>query len=533
MRLKFITIFLFFSLLGMSNLFAALPGAAIPKKITIKETTTLRSVSFFAGELNLIGILNEGDEAEVITLDTRHRTGVAFQVKMLSGSQKGKVGWVFLHRDISKQRLEIYNENSDRIHIPSVGTPYKPYNQLPGSEKIPSSKILPGGPLQEALRKAEEARIAAAESEGVLNKEEKSIASTPQERVRENQDTEFNNYFKELEQTLDPIESGKSSFVSIPKSLSRILPEDTIWKEAIKGNMQVDLDRYKGGPYIPFVKEYTDSFGNKQRTTYWTRFKPKYLSQMPAKIQETVRGQYQHCRDGLGTRSNDEEAEVTNPGDWLKHCAVLSREDMSDYLYDEVAKCQQSIKDAITEGARDENGNLVREKVFKNMYSKLNKKEQEFAAMTITAFGEAGILAPPLEEMVMVMRVLSNRARYARDKGFEDANELDAALQSWQFSMYNKNDPNWGRAIEANSSNPHTINAIKAYILNQNTQISNEAAVSKIYHYHTDYVTPDWKVNSKIVKPELNGTKLKQSGRRHIFYKSIPWSFKHNKWSNK
>ena len=134
---------------------------------------------------------------------------------------------------------------------------------------------------------------------------------------------------------------------------------------------------------------------------------------------------------------------------------------------------------------------------------------------------------------MVIMKVLSNRARYGRDKGHADANELDAALQPWQFSMYNKNDPNWKRTVKAGQGDSQTKNAIKAYILYQNTQIADASTMNRVYHYHTNYVNPNWKDLSKRVVPVLNGQRIKTTGTHHLFFKDIAWSFANNNWSGK
>ena len=90
--------------------------------------------------------------------------------------------------------------------------------------------------------------------------------------------------------------------------------------------------------------------------------------------------------------------------------------------------------------------------------------EQEFLASMVTSIGEAGILAPPPEEMVAIMMVLKNRKEDAQQNGYKNANMLDAALQSLQFSMYNRGAHHWSDALNRSNSDSQTQYAFDAFI---------------------------------------------------------------------
>jgi hypothetical protein len=158
--------------------------------------------------------------------------------------------------------------------------------------------------------------------------------------------------------------------------------------------------------------------------------------------------------------------------DGLKECQALNND---DYSASDLSECTNAIRTAILpeslaipEKAFAKYYNTKRFKfskhltekeqeeviafqtaLYKNLYSKLNKKEQELAGLVFTSHGEAR--SGNHAERVMVMKVMSNRARYGREeeKGgpYPDAAPLDSALQSWQFSMYNKGDHNWISAL--------------------------------------------------------------------------------------
>lgn len=209
---------------------------------------------------------------------------------------------------------------------------------------------------------------------------------------------------------------------------------------------------------------------------------------------------------------------------------------------DDLMKCYQSLKAAVIEDAfvsctRDMNQTspcLDRKKVFSNMYTKLSKEEQSFLSMTMTAQGEAGVLAPPIEEMMMVMKVLKNRKDYAQNRGipYKDVNELDVALQPWQFSMYNSNDPNWSRVLKSSPrTNKHVQYAVEAFVQFENSSFTPASVFDDVWHYHTNYIArPNWSTPSREVNDtiEVNGKHPKNSNPRHLFLQNVPWSFAYN-----
>lgn len=234
-------------------------------------------------------------------------------------------------------------------------------------------------------------------------------------------------------------------------------------------------------------------------------------------------------------------------GNWRAGCSVLSNERaLSSAHQERLEECIDSIQNSITKDARNKNGSLNRSLVFKNLYKKLNPVEQRFAALVFTAQGEAEIITrgkpPQIQEMSSVMKVVENR-KIASSQKNRDFNELDIALDPMQFSMYNANDPSWKRVLDPGRSDSYT-NAVAAYIQFVNADFQPRPDIDRVYHYHANYVMPDWEERSQQITPIVNGVKTRlrpagynersPAGRaeiaksfsrvRHIFYKDIAWS---------
>lgn len=223
---------------------------------------------------------------------------------------------------------------------------------------------------------------------------------------------------------------------------------------------------------------------------------------------------------------------VTESYNWKPGCEVLAKgQGLKSADSEQLFKCIRSIQKSIAEGARNRNGQLNRSKAFKNLYSRLNKEEQKFAAHIFTAQGEAAILTsarpPRYEEMVAVMKVVENRMdasnnnRRSRRKPF---NELDVVLDPWQFSMYNSKDPGWRRSLDIDYRTNFS-NAVHSYIKFVSADIEPKPEVDRIYHYHANYVRPNWRSNSKRVTISVDDKKvLGGSKTKHYFYRDIAWS---------
>jgi uncharacterized protein YgiM (DUF1202 family)/spore germination cell wall hydrolase CwlJ-like protein len=223
--------------------------------------------------------------------------------------------------------------------------------------------------------------------------------------------------------------------------------------------------------------------------------------------------------------------ETQHSGRFLPNCEVLSTSPQRTQDFDQLNRCYEAIQAELLRGLNRNNPN--RHEAFRRMYSRLHPREQHFLAMTMTSIGEAGILPPPVDEMVIVMKVIENRTREANRRHRNSVSELDVVLQPWQFSMYNAGESLWHRALRTPANNRQRRYAIEAYIRYQHVSYDNPREADRIYHYHTNYVSPNWRSTSRIVRPSIGGQQLRQSGTRHIFYRDIAWGFRHNQWSGK
>lgn len=223
---------------------------------------------------------------------------------------------------------------------------------------------------------------------------------------------------------------------------------------------------------------------------------------------------------------------VTDNTRWKPGCEVLANEQaLKDENSRELFQCIRSIQSAINQGARDSRGRLVRADVFKNLYRRLNRQEQKFAAFIFTSHGEASSLAvrnpPKHEEMMAIMKVIDNRMNAAnnyRRATRKPFNQLDVVLDRSQFSMYNSSDPNWRRCLDIDRRENFTV-AIQSFIKYQKGDLEPKPEVDRVYHYHTNYVSPAWKVSDKRVAVTADGKEVRGTTRvKHYFYRDIAWS---------
>lgn len=343
-----------------------------------------------------------------------------------------------------------------------------------------------------------------------------------------------------LNSTMGDISSFKSQFASLAKSMSPTessgitskIPElvnaktdQELWRQFMRGELNAKADDKE--ELVTLEKIVVNSDGETQTQKYHVPADPTVAALLASKVESTVASSGNvECEEETPARTHAARGTTK----WLKGCEVLASS-IGEQSRTKLEQCFTSIKAAISEGRKLKPSD--RAKVFPTFYSKLNHVEQEFLASMVTSIGEAGVLAPPPEEMVAIMMVLKNRKEDALEKGFTGANMLDTALQSLQFSMYNRGAHHWSDALNRPNSDSQTQHAFDAFIKFKNLKISASSPMNDVFHYHTDKVSPDWKSPSKILQMVLDGVRLKQTGSRHIFYKDIGWSFKHNPWSNK
>jgi hypothetical protein len=116
-RIKFYylkRIMLFFVLLVPSfSIFGA--DYAESETITIEHPTLLRESSFFGRSASLLGYLDKGDKAEILSIDTDKVYGVGMKVRVTSGVKKGVVGWIYYAKDPEKRKVSVQDKNGETI----------------------------------------------------------------------------------------------------------------------------------------------------------------------------------------------------------------------------------------------------------------------------------------------------------------------------------------------------------------------------------------------------------------------------------
>jgi hypothetical protein len=353
----------------------------------------------------------------------------------------------------------------------------------------------------------------------LLNREQKEVSLNS----TKGDITSFKSQFSTLAKSMSPTES--SGITSKIPELVSAKSDQELWRQFMAGELSAKPSVNE--ELVTLEKTVVNADGETQTQKYHLPADPTVATLLASKAESAV--------VSAGNVECEEEAPVKvhaarGATKWLKGCEVLGSS-IGEQSRTKLEQCFTSIKATISEGRKLKPSD--RAKVFPTFYSKLNSVEQEFLASMVTSIGEAGVLAPPPEEMVAIMMVLKNRKEDAQEKGFSGANMLDTALQSLQFSMYNRGAHHWSDALNRPNSDSQTQHAFDAFIKFKNLKISASSPLKDVFHYHTDKVSPDWKSPSKILKMVLDGVRLKQTGSRHIFYEDIGWSFKHNPWSNK
>lgn len=127
-----------------------------------------------------------------------------------------------------------------------------------------------------------------------------------------------------------------------------------------------------------------------------------------------------------------------------------------------------------------------------------------------TMWGEAR--SEGIEGMKAIACVVLNRVEKAKQRGghFWWGHDIQSVcLKPWQFSCWNRNDPNRRKVLQVTDEDPHFFQALrlaKNIVLQGVNDITCGAD-----HYHTDYIHPFW---SKEHEPVC------QIGH-HLFYKLV------------
>jgi hypothetical protein len=234
------------------------------------------------------------------------------------------------------------------------------------------------------------------------------------------------------------------------------------------------------------------------------------------------------------------------PGEFHEGCEALADQPIQEQeSKDKLAKCINSIKQAITSGNYDDKGNLIRTKVFASMYERLKPEEQIFAAYMFTALGEAGVWSKDIEkpgEAMLVMKSIQNRRNAAIEQGAsansEEFNELDIVLTEFQYSMYNPGltpGTHWSQYMNPDDNSDFSV-MIEAFaqMTDPNTQWEPDDVINEVTHYHREYLKPaeNWEKNGVRVYPTVNGQKIRSdsssNGYNKIYYNvdgAVNWAY--------
>lgn len=457
--------------------------------------TMLRSSSFFAGNENELGNIEKGTEARITNFDLTKRYGVGVEVEILTGAKKGKKGWVYYPLNPDKRDVTLLDRS---------GLPFQREGEFFDFFK-------------QAAKYKEE--IKAATHIDLIEQSPVAIEYDPEKR-------------------------------------------DYIWRQISKGEYQINLEKYDGGPFVPVIADEIDANGNKTTKTLFVRRDFNRMLNMAKQVAEVQLGQEElFCPpDSMAAEESVVKVEkfpeeikvrpIPRPertiapepvieGKWHPHCQVLAKSPQLESDEAEMSLCFSELRKSVTANNLDSNRKYIRSQVFRDMYRKLNPTEQRFLAMTMTAYGESGILRDE-RDMKMIMKVIDNRVAFANKKArTPKANELDVVLQPLQFSMYNANQNDWRQSLEASPHDPGVKLAIKSFRNYPKSSFEPKSKVDNIRHYHATYVNPNWASRSKLIPVQIDGErtrirKLKvrktRVDVRHEFYENIAWSFASNTW---
>lgn len=190
----------------------------------------------------------------------------------------------------------------------------------------------------------------------------------------------------------------------------------------------------------------------------------------------------------------------------------------------------------------------IKNKVFTYLYSdEFTHEDRNMIGAIWTTFGEArGANDSNTEldprgraEMASVMYSLKNRV--FDKKGPKSL--LDIAIQPYQYSMYNTNDPNWVRfLVEADKTgdNKNALDrGIRAYTDFNDPRFKIEMSSSRgkaVTHYYTKNIKkiPNWsdltreeKLKVHLPPPPKNGVIAEP--KSHLFFSDIAWSYQEYK----
>ncbi len=137
-------------------------------------------------------------------------------------------------------------------------------------------------------------------------------------------------------------------------------------------------------------------------------------------------------------------------------------------------------------------------------YTTALKQPEEVDLLARTAWGEArGEGATGME---MIMHVVMNRVKRG---GWWGATVSDVVKKPYQFSTWNKNDPNYQKMLSVDLNDTQFKTAVQLAQSVYSGELTDKTGGAT--HYHSNAVNPSWADSSKITAVYGN----------HIFYKGI------------
>lgn len=419
-------------------------------KILLGGRVNLRSSSSFGSSArNLLGTLQPGTEAKIVAYDNSKKYGVGIKVEVTSGRHKGKTGWVYFHKNKARRTFVLQDHKGQ--HVPVENN----FNSF--------------------FRKAIDYRKIVEKAKGVRTNSKTPIA---------------------LDQ--NPV------------------TKEWYWKRINAGDYPIDTDNYDGGPYVPiFVAESQDD-GSVKRKRVWVQRDVNELLNAVTAVQTSIRPRLRPQRNnGCEDHTQRDPTEIVVSdstsripqndanynGDFLNGCEILKRRPNTHDDMDQLNLCLVNVKNAIKAKARElraNNSNLSeRVATFKAMYQALNPLEQRFAALVLTAHGEAGILSHfGGQEMMSIMKVIDNRVAKAKTHRSDNVNELDIILEPMQFSPYNSNNAGWKNSLNASQNHRWTKRSLTAFVDYQTAEMKPMPQVDNITFFHANFSNPRWSRNS-------------------------------------
>lgn len=353
--------------------------------------------------------------------------------------------------------------------------------------------------------------------------------------------SEFMQHFKEQEEKL---EQRQKKMALMPANNDDINDTEKVLENIKNGIYIIDSSQDDGGPFIPVIRTVQKKDGTKALETFHI---PRSYSSFISIAEQINKGLYLDfnsiCKMGEQSYTDDNHEVIEDTSRFTKGCELLAK-DSKSWDDEKLKLCLDNLRAKLG----GNNKTLNRKSIFQKMFA-LEPEEQEFIGSVLTLYGESRSSTD--EESLIVLQTFENRKNGAQKK-CKNANLLDVVLQSWQFSMWNNNDPNWKKAIslkeEEKAPPAHAAESFQLKRMaglykkfkNNDFKIaaSDKKKVEKISHYRTRAMdrnpssVPSWgTAQDSISTIRVNQMNLGSQNRNnsnvdHYFFEDVAWKFK-------